>query len=58
MALCAFALTPLPPRLPNAPSGKNQTLPIKQLSDGLKSRVVFAWLAARTPNLLLLDEPT
>jgi hypothetical protein len=26
-------------------TGNNQTLPIKQLSDGLKSRVVFAWLA-------------
>jgi ATPase subunit of ABC transporter with duplicated ATPase domains len=39
-------------------TGNNQTLPIKQLSDGLKSRVVFAWLAERTPHMLLLDEPT
>jgi ABC-type antimicrobial peptide transport system ATPase subunit len=39
-------------------TGNNQTLPIKQLSDGLKSRVVFAWLAQRTPHMLLLDEPT
>lgn len=35
-----------------------QTLPMKKLSDGLKSRVVFAWLAHRTPHMLLLDEPT
>jgi ATPase subunit of ABC transporter with duplicated ATPase domains len=28
------------------------------LSDGLKSRVVFALMAFRTPHLLLLDEPT
>lgn len=31
---------------------------MKKLSDGLKSRVVFAWLAFRTPHMLLLDEPT
>ena len=31
---------------------------MKKLSDGLKSRVVFAWLAHRTPHMLLLDEPT
>ncbi len=35
-----------------------QTLAIRHLSDGLKSRVVFAWLAYRTPHMLLLDEPT
>jgi ATP-binding cassette subfamily F protein 2 len=35
-----------------------QTLPMKKLSDGLKSRVVFSWLAHRTPHMLLLDEPT
>jgi len=28
------------------------------LSDGQKSRVVFAWLAWKNPQLLLLDEPT
>jgi len=39
-------------------TGQAQTLPIKHLSDGLKSRVVFAWLAQRTPHMLLLDEPT
>ncbi|PNH01881.1 ABC transporter F family member 1, partial [Tetrabaena socialis] len=39
-------------------TGQTQTLKIKNLSDGLKSRLVFAWLAHRTPHLLLLDEPT
>jgi ATP-binding cassette subfamily F protein 2 len=39
-------------------TGKLQTSPIKMLSDGQKSRVVFAWLAWREPHLLLLDEPT
>ena len=35
-------------------TGKAQTLPMKQLSDGLKSRVVFAWLARTKPHMLLL----
>lgn len=39
-------------------TGTTQTLPIKNLSDGLKSRVVFAWLAYKNPHMLLLDEPT
>merc|ERR1719334_2264692 len=39
-------------------TGKAQTSPIKQLSDGQKCRVVFAWLAWQTPHMLLLDEPT
>jgi ATP-binding cassette subfamily F protein 2 len=39
-------------------TGRVQTLPIKLLSDGQKSRVVFAWIALRTPHILLLDEPT
>eukprot|EP00775_Hariotina_reticulata_P008963 gene8963-9138_t len=39
-------------------TGAAQTLRIKHLSDGLKSRVVFSWLAQRTPHMLLLDEPT
>jgi ATP-binding cassette subfamily F protein 2 len=39
-------------------TGKLQTSPIKMLSDGQKSRVVFAWLAWKEPHLLLLDEPT
>ncbi|KAH8010150.1 hypothetical protein HPB51_025421 [Rhipicephalus microplus] len=32
--------------------------PIRQLSDGQRCRVVFAWLAWQVPHLLLLDEPT
>ena len=39
-------------------TGANQTMPMCKLSDGLKSRVVFAWIAYRTPHMLLLDEPT
>eukprot|EP01115_Flamella_aegyptia_P015497 TRINITY_DN9551_c0_g1_i2.p1 TRINITY_DN9551_c0_g1~~TRINITY_DN9551_c0_g1_i2.p1 ORF type:complete len:597 (+),score=233.00 TRINITY_DN9551_c0_g1_i2:78-1868(+) len=39
-------------------TGKDQTVPIRQLSDGLKRRVSFAWLAQQEPHLLLLDEPT
>jgi ATP-binding cassette subfamily F protein 2 len=39
-------------------TGNVQTMPIKQMSDGQKSRLVFAYLAHRNPHLLLLDEPT
>ncbi|KAF5744744.1 ABC transporter F family member 1 [Tripterygium wilfordii] len=39
-------------------TGKAQVMPMKNLSDGQKSRVIFAWLAYRQPHLLLLDEPT
>jgi len=39
-------------------TGKAQTSVMKSLSDGQKSRVVFAWLAWNEPHLLLLDEPT
>jgi len=39
-------------------TGKLQLSPIKALSDGLKCRVVFAWISSQNPNLLLLDEPT
>lgn len=39
-------------------TGKLQTSPIKHLSDGLKCRVVFAWLSWQVPHMLLLDEPT
>ncbi|GMJ08879.1 GENERAL CONTROL NON-DEREPRESSIBLE 20, ATP-binding cassette F1 [Hibiscus trionum] len=39
-------------------SGKAQVMPMKNLSDGQRSRVIFAWLAFRQPHLLLLDEPT
>ncbi|XP_041365113.1 ATP-binding cassette sub-family F member 2-like [Gigantopelta aegis] len=39
-------------------SGLQQTCPIKNLSDGQRCRVTFAWLAWQCPHLLLLDEPT
>ncbi|KAI0364615.1 P-loop containing nucleoside triphosphate hydrolase protein [Pilatotrama ljubarskyi] len=39
-------------------TGAHQTSPIKQLSDGLRNRVVFAQLAMEHPHILLLDEPT
>lgn len=39
-------------------SGSHQTAAIKQLSDGLRNRVVFAQLAMEHPHILLLDEPT
>merc|ERR1712126_691062 len=39
-------------------SGKAQTSQMKQLSDGQRCRVVFAWLAWQSPHMLLLDEPT
>jgi ATP-binding cassette, subfamily F, member 2 len=39
-------------------TGKMQTQPMAQLSDGLRSRVVMSWLANKTPQLMLLDEPT
>ncbi|KAJ8751565.1 hypothetical protein K2173_016806 [Erythroxylum novogranatense] len=39
-------------------SGKAQVMPLLNLSDGQRSRVIFAWLAFRKPHLLLLDEPT
>nr|QIN90911.1 ATP-binding cassette subfamily F [Eucommia ulmoides] len=39
-------------------TGKAQVMPMKNLSDGQKSRVIFAWLAWRQPHMLLLDEPT
>lgn len=35
-----------------------QMCPMKNLSDGQRCRVVFAWLASKGPHLLLLDEPT
>jgi len=35
-------------------SGQAQLAPIKNLSDGQKSRVVFAWLAQRNPNMVCL----
>lgn len=39
-------------------TGRQQTCPIRQLSDGQRCRVVFAWLSWQVPHLLLLDEPT
>ncbi len=35
-----------------------QTTEIGKMSDGQKSRLVFANMASRKPNMLLLDEPT
>lgn len=37
-------------------SGSQQNTPISQLSDGQKSRIVFAVIAQQTPHILLLDE--
>ena len=39
-------------------SGRMQTAKIATLSDGQKSRVVFAMLCMKNHSLLLLDEPT
>jgi len=39
-------------------TGKQQITQICKLSDGQRSRIVFAWLAFQKPHLLLLDEPT
>ncbi|KAL9542702.1 hypothetical protein MBANPS3_008480 [Mucor bainieri] len=39
-------------------TGAHQTSLISTLSDGLKSRLVFAELAVLRPHIILLDEPT
>jgi len=39
-------------------SGKQQIMPIKNLSDGQRSRLIFSWLAHARPHMLILDEPT
>ena len=39
-------------------TGRQQVCPMKNLSDGQRCRVVFAWMASQVPHLLLLDEPT
>ena len=35
-----------------------QMAPIRHMSDGQKSRLVFAYLAQCKPHILFLDEPT
>uniref|UniRef100_A0A672K9Z1 ATP-binding cassette, sub-family F (GCN20), member 2b n=1 Tax=Sinocyclocheilus grahami TaxID=75366 RepID=A0A672K9Z1_SINGR len=39
-------------------TGKQQVSPIRNLSDGQKCRMCFAWLAWQNPHMLFLDEPT
>lgn len=39
-------------------TGKQQVMPMKNLSDGQRVRVVFAWIANKKPHMLLMDEPT
>ncbi|XVF11999.1 hypothetical protein REPUB_Repub08aG0076800 [Reevesia pubescens] len=39
-------------------TGKAQVMAMKNLSNGQRSPVIFAWLAFRQPQLLLLDELT
>lgn len=39
-------------------SGRLQMTPMRTLSDGQKSRVVFAWMAFQNPHFMILDEPT
>lgn len=39
-------------------SGQQQIVPLRNLSDGQRCRIIFAWLAWQSPHLLLLDEPT
>lgn len=39
-------------------TGKMQTSPMSQMSDGQKSLVVFCIIALKTPHILLFDEPT
>jgi ATPase subunit of ABC transporter with duplicated ATPase domains len=39
-------------------SGEQQGQVMETLSDGIKSRVVLALMAHRSPHILLLDEPT
>ena len=39
-------------------TNNQQSMPMSQLSDGQKARIVFAKLAMDKPHLLMLDEPT
>lgn len=39
-------------------SGRQQLCPMRNLSDGQRCRIIFAWMAWQKPHMLLLDEPT
>lgn len=39
-------------------TGSYQTSPMSIMSDGMRSRIVFAIMSQKFPNILLLDEPT
>jgi len=39
-------------------TGRQQICPMRNLSDGQRSRIIFAWMAQQCPHMLLLDEPT
>merc|ERR1712200_399958 len=39
-------------------TGRQQTCPMRNLSDGQRCRIIFAWMAWQNPHMLLLDEPT
>ncbi|XP_064613584.1 LOW QUALITY PROTEIN: ATP-binding cassette sub-family F member 2-like [Liolophura sinensis] len=39
-------------------TGQQQICPMKNLSDGQRCRVIFAYIAWQNPHLLLFDEPT
>lgn len=39
-------------------TGKSQIVPMKQLSDGQRRRVLFAFLGLKNPHIIIFDEPT
>jgi len=39
-------------------TGRQQICPMRNLSDGQRCRIIFAWMAWQKPHMLLLDEPT
>lgn len=39
-------------------SGVLQGMPMSEMSDGQKSRVVLAWMSHKKPHMMILDEPT